>query len=334
MSDVTEHNDNSQTSVPTGQATATGRARRWLLPAFLLFVLAIVLLVLLLKFVIDPMLRQQVDPNAGGPDISSSANDTDKNDQPILRDSITDLLVLPPKSPVEHPLDPALQVARLGLQRIKDEVRDYTALLIKQERIDGVLLPEEAMRVKVRHATNESGKAFYVHHVSPEKLAGQEAIWVEGQNKGKLIAHGTGWQKLVTVRLAPTGIIAMQNNRYPITELGIETLIQRMLEKGDRDRKIDDDCQVTISRDLKFDGHDCTLITITHPKKMEPLEFYQAKIYIDDELQLPVGYEGFLWPDKPGDPGILVERYFYRELKTNVGLTDIDFDHKNPEYEY
>ena len=286
-------------------------------------------------FGIRPMFLEDVDPNLKGPEINRVATDG-KQSGPELRNSFTDVLVIPQETPPEHPLDPALEVARKGLERLRNEVRDYTALMVKRERVKGVLLEEEFLRVKVRHAQPENSinRAFYVRHLKPKRMAGQEAIWIENKNNGELIGHGAGIQKFFKVSLDPDNWLAMRGNRYPITELGIETLMVRMIEKGERDRQHDDQCTVEYSRNVQFDGNPCTIITITHPRKMDPFEFHVAKIYIDDKLQLPVGYEGFLWPETEGGDPVLVERYFYRELKINVGLKDRDFDPDNPEYDY
>ncbi len=330
--------DSSNNTANSTTAGSPGGRKRSLLTYGLIGVLLAAIGIALLVFVIGPRLQTDEDPLATGPDITVVKKDsaTDST-EPDLRGSFTDLLFQPREQVAEHPLDPALEVARLGLERIRNEVRDYTALMVKQERIKDKLLPEEFLRVKVRHSSAEPpiNRAFYVRHVKPKKMAGQEAIWVENENDGKLIAHGTGLEKLIPVPpLKPTGVIAMRNNRYPITELGIETLIIRMLEKGERDRQHDDGCTVEVSRDLQLDGNPCTLITITHPKQQDPFEFHIAKIYIDDKLQLPVGYEGYMWPKEPGGEPVLIERYFYREIKINVGLTDLDFDRDNPEYDY
>ena len=296
--------------------------------------LAILGLGLFVWLVVAPLFQETVDPNLGGPSITRQA-DPESQSQQALRGSITDLLVAERESPPEHPLDPALEVARLGLEKIRREIRDYTALMVKQERVKGKLLPEEFLRIKVRHADPKASvdRAFYVRHVKPQGLAGQEAIWIENRNNGKLVGHGAGIQRFIKLSLPPDGLLAMRNNRYPITELGIETLVVRMIEKGQRDRQYGE-CEVEYDRDLVIDGNRCTRITITHPVKRDHFEFFIAKIYIDDDLNLPVGYEGFDWPETEGGEPVLVESYFYRELRTNVGLKEIDFDPQNPDYDY
>ena len=294
----------------------------------------------LFMWVLVPLFQPPIDPNLTDIKIEQVAGTGDAPDKPTefeKRNSVTDKLFDGSFNNPEHPLDPVLAVAREGLHRIQTEVRDYTALMVKQERVNGTLLDEEMMRVKVRHAqpdaTTAVPKSFYLHFESPQSLTGREVIWVDGRNKNKLVAHEGGVKNLFRVNLAPDSFLAMVGNRYPITELGIETLIQRMIEKGDRDR-MHDECQVSIDRNIKIDGHSCTLITITHPEKRDHFEFFQAKIYVDDEINLPVGYEGFLWPERPGGEPVLIERYFYRELVINPGLGDIDFDPKNPDYEF
>ena len=59
-----------------------------------------------------------------------------------------------------------------------------------------------------------------------------------------------------------------------------------------------------------------------------------ARIFVDDELKVPVRYAAWNWPKSPGGRPILIEEFTYLDLKLNVGLTDADFDHKNPKYSY
>ena len=294
-------------------------------------------------YVLVPLYQPEVDANLSGPKIDHRAMDEDNNRpnsnsaNPNLRGSITDVLFQPREAEPEHPLDPLLEVARMGLDRIRNDVRDYTAIVVKQERVKGRLRPEEYMSCKVRrnHQTDDASvpRSIYMRFLKPRSLAGQEAIWVENKYKGKLIGHAAGIQNIVRATLEPTGWIAMRGNRYPITEFGIETLLVRMIEKGERDRKYDE-VEIEIDRDLTFDGHACTLLTIKHPTQRDHFEFHIAKIYIDDELDIPVGYEGYLWPKEPGGEPQLLEKYLYKDIKLNVGLTDIDFDPDNPEYDF
>jgi hypothetical protein len=106
-----------------------------------------------------------------------------------------------------------------------------------------------------------------------------------------------------------------------------------MIEKGTRDLQ-HGDCKVEVRRNIVINGHSGTEIRIIHPQPAEHFDFHIARILIDDELNLPVGYEGYTWPEKPGDEPVLNERYFYTEIQLNVGFTDLDFDPDNPAYDY
>lgn len=324
----------SRTPSDSGGEDDSRRRGCLLFAAFAIVALAAGLALFFLVLV--PAFRPEVDPDIE--DIRIKTGDGSGTDSVALRGSLTDRLFQPREREPEHPLDPVLEVARLGLDRIDRDVRDYSALMVKQERVNGKLLPEETMRVKVRHAAEGNGSAvplsFYLRFEKPESMTGREVIWVEGVAGDRLIAHEGGLLNLMSVRLNPTGMVAMTGNRYPITELGIRTLIQRMIEKGERDRPDSPDCEVEVRRDVEIDGDKCTLITIRHPQKRDHLEFHMARIYVNDEIDLPVGYEGFDWPAEPGGEPVLMERYFYRELKLNPGFTDADFDPENPEYRF
>ncbi len=108
-----------------------------------------------------------------------------------------------------HPLGPALELADQVLKNIRENVHDYTATVIKQERIGGQLKPEEICYVKIRSQPFSA----YMKFLSPADLQGQEAIYVAGANGGNLIAHappGSIKYKIAgKVSIAPTGMLAM-----------------------------------------------------------------------------------------------------------------------------
>ena len=254
-----------------------------------------------------------------------------------LKGSITDTLVTYKASKGDHALDPTLIVAREGLQHIQSTVKDYTATLVKQERVNNQLLDVEYAMCKIRREHEVDGKtvpfSVYLNFLKPREIAGREVIYVEGRNKDRITAHEAGILGRMTVHLKPDSMLAMKGQRYPITEIGIETMVKRMIEKGERDRE-HGNCQIDFNRNVDFEGASCTLITITHDVHKDPFDFHIAKIYINDDTNLPIGYEGFDFPLEEGGKPQLMERYYYRNMKTNVGLTDKDFDPRNSDYKF
>lgn len=237
-----------------------------------------------------------------------------------------------------HPLDPALAIARDGLEHIQKNVADYECVLIKRERVGNTLNDEEWMHAKVRCRKVEDGRtttplSVYLKFIKPEAVKGQEVLWVEGKNNNKLLGHQGGRLGKLTpsVWLDPHGPIAMRGNRYPITEAGIENLVVKLLEKGERDRKRDE-CEVKFYEDAKINKRPCLLIEVKHPTARPYFDFHIAQIYIDKELNVPVRYAAYTWPETAGEKPLLLEEYTYVNMKMNVGLTDDDFDDHNKNY--
>jgi len=231
----------------------------------------------------------------------------------------------------QHPLEAAISFAREVQKNLDDNVRDYTATLIKQERIGNELSPEQICFVKVR----EKPFSVYMNFLAPDNLKGREALYVDGQNDNKLFGHeGTGLlAHLPSQWLLPTSPIAMDGQHYPITELGIANLTRRLIEVGEKDMAFGE-CQVWRNDDAKVGDRPCISVTVMHPERRPNFIFHIARIFVDKELMVPLHYEAFDWPEKPGDPPPLIERYTYARLKLNPGLTDEDFDPHNPQYNF
>lgn len=229
----------------------------------------------------------------------------------------------------EHPLAPALAMARSCEQTIAS-IKDYSATMVKRERIGGKLNDEEYMFVKIRHEPF----SVYTYFLAPEKMKGQEAIYVAGKNKGNLLGHGVGLKKaLGMVQLDPNGMIAMSGQRYPITEIGVANLTKRLIEVAEADMRFGE-CEVQFFKNAKINKRSCTLIQVTHPVPRKEFKFHIAKVFVDDELNVPVRYEAYEWPDAPGSKPPLLESYTYINVELNKGYTDLDFDDKNPEYHF
>ena len=93
-------------------------------------------------------------------------------------------------------------------------------------------------------------------------------------------------------------------------------------------------CDVQFFRDAKIGSAKCIMVQVTHPVERDPYDFYQARVYFDQSLKMPIRYESYSWPKSPGGEPVLEEEYTYLKVATNVGLTDQDFDISNPEYRF
>lgn len=236
-----------------------------------------------------------------------------------------------------HPLDPAIELARQALESLRTDVRDYEATLRKQERIGEKLNPPEKMFIRVRQKKEEDGKvqkpfAVYIKFLEPASMKDQEVLWIEGKNNNKLLGHqgGTLGRFTPAIWLDPKGALAMRGNRYSIMDVGLENLVVKLIEKGERDRKYDE-VEVTFT-DEEFDDIPCTRLDVIHPVRRAHFDFHIARIWIDKERMLPLRYAAYDWPPKTGGKEQLLEDYAYYDLKLNVGLEDSHFDEYNKTY--
>jgi hypothetical protein len=235
-------------------------------------------------------------------------------------------------APGEHPLTPAVRWAKQGVEGVR-KMQDYSCDFVKRERIDGVLGENQHIFMKVRHEPF----SVYLKFKGPDAVKGQEVIYVRDKNEGNLLAHPTGIKKKLvgTVSLKPNSMLAMSGNRYPITEVGILKLVERLIEVGEHDMQYGE-CEVELFREAKINDRSATCIQVHHPVPRRNFLFNLARIYVDDELNLPVRYEAYEWP-KSNDPDaepVLLEEYTYYNISINNGFTDADFDVNNPEYDF
>jgi hypothetical protein len=227
---------------------------------------------------------------------------------------------LRPVAQAAHPLDTEISTGRVRLDAMRRDIKDYSCIFTKRERVNGKLLPYEQMFMKVRHQPF----SVYMYFLGPEEVKGQQVVYVEGQNSGKMIAQPVGLKgKFGPYHLDPLGRFAMEGQRYPITTAGIVNLTSQLIDEGVRDRKYPQ-CEVKQYKGAKVADRTCTVTEITHPK-LPQFQFYKARIFVDDEWNIPIRLESYLWPQQPGGQPVPLEEYTYTNFKFNNGFTDADF---------
>lgn len=227
----------------------------------------------------------------------------------------------------EHPLAPSHRLAHRVLQYIDTEVKDYSCIFIKRERVDGKLTEVNYIDMQVLH------DPFSVHMEFIKPNAGQECLYVEGHNDNKLLARAHGWRGRVTgvLSLDPNGSLAMDGNRHPITKAGMRNLTNEIIHITENDMKYGE-CEVKVYPDAKNGDRPTILIEVIHPKPRKEFKFHKAHLHIDRELKLPVRFEEYDWPKTEGAQPELIGQYLYTELKLNNGYQASDFSKSNPEY--
>jgi hypothetical protein len=79
---------------------------------------------------------------------------------------------------------------------------------------------------------------------------------------------------------------------------------------------------------------ECEAVEISHHQEQPGLTYQVGRVYVHKQSRLPVRAELYGWPAAAGDDPPLLEQYTYTDVKTNVGLSDADFDPQNRDYRF
>lgn len=241
------------------------------------------------------------------------------SEMPVVSEEKPALHPLLATPPAERPLGVLEAWLEFAQKDIPTRVKEYSCLIVKTERVGGKLREEESIYAKIRHEPY----SVYLRFAKPKKSEGREAIYVAGRNDGKLIAHGSGFERMFgNFWLQPTSPQAMDGNLHPITENGVVHILQQMRDichKQGGNPAIK--AAVT---ECKLNGRACLRLEIVTPGNSH----HRAHFYIDREYDLPVRYAYWNAANE------LQEERTYLELKLNPGFSETDFDHNNGGYNF
>ncbi len=233
------------------------------------------------------------------------------------------------KPPIDekHPLYKLLEVAYKS-QKAIEPITAYECVFTKRELI-GKKLNKSSMNLKFR----ESPLSVYLKF--NEANAGREVIYVKGQNGNNLLVHEAGIKAyLGTFSIPATGTDALAENKYPITSIGLKGLLNDLIKQWETEGQYGGITTQKRPNSKLPTGEICTVYEAIHAKPFKEFRFHTTRLWIDDESGLAVGIQQLAFPGKNDKEPPLVEEYLYGKIKTNVKLTDIDFDKNNPNYAF
>jgi hypothetical protein len=212
-----------------------------------------------------------------------------------------------------------LTEARLSFQN----VRDYECRSVNRERVNGTLLPESVLTMKVR------SKPFsvYLRCESPGADRGLEVCYAEGRNQGMMRVHPAGIQGVLGFwSVDPHDPRAFEKNRHCITEAGLGNLLESTARYWEMERRLGKTL-VHITDD-ELGGRACTRIETIHlDRNAGSFYGYRCVLWLDKATHLPIGAETYDWPRRGGpEGGELLESYRFLDLRCNIGLSDETFN--------
>ena len=255
-----------------------------------------------------------------------------------------------------------------AMERATAGIRDYTMRLVKRELRGTELTPEETIAIKWQRP-----QRIYLHELAGPR-AGQEVLYAPGWNKDRLrvhkgsfpdfnvnmnpygaIAMAQSHHPVPEVSLVRLAEIVLDNVRRArarnvgsLTYGGHETLFGRPVVRLQATAPATGKSPTLEQGQTLWDVARATgqsMYVILHanrargwwqadtPKRGDAVivpEFYAGRlvVWIDEKLGLP------LQIDLYDHEGKLYEHYEHLDLEVNVGLTDADFDPKNPAYRF
>ncbi len=235
--------------------------------------------------------------------------------------------------PAIHPLTNVLVYAKSRSDYLKANVRDYAGRLIKRERINGKLQSYQVIDVKMRcEQTIEEEvvpMAVFMRFLAPRNLEDRRILYVDGKNNNRMLVRKGGVSlQNVRLKIDPNGASARRESKYPVTDIGFSMMIDQLCSRAKQDMANDPtgtNTKVIYFRAAKVGERVCTRIQVVHPERGEGIDFHEANLYVDDELQLPIRLTVHGWPEKPADDKPLIEEYTYTKLRVNVSLSDAEF---------
>jgi hypothetical protein len=189
-------------------------------------------------------------------------------------------------------------------------VRDYTCKTEKREWVGGGLerLPHE-MDEFVRLSP------LSLHLLwTGEVNRGRHALWVEGKHGGKMMIHPNPIFGIGTMRIDPGNSLTRTQSKYDFRDAGL----QGMMKALPKSLRPGGTTWTYLGEGEAF-GRPTWRLRGTDPTD-DPLEHNLIEMHVDREWLLPVHFVG---RNREGRINIAVS---FRDIRTDVGLTDADFD--------
>jgi hypothetical protein len=197
------------------------------------------------------------------------------------------------------------------------KLRGYTMLLHKQERLGGRLQPSEDVEVAVR----QQPYSVFMRWLRGARRA-DRALYVEGQNGGKILVHPTGLAGafVKTAALDPDSPQVRESSRYGIQDLGLRSTLVRTLDawRAGQEQRVGQIEYRGVATVREAGGRPCYVLRRTAPAPEKGVT--DTTVYIDKETWFQVGTV------LKGPGGESVGAYFDRDIVLNPDFAPGQFE--------
>ncbi len=226
----------------------------------------------------------------------------------------------------------AISQLQRGIEKLERHP-NYSTVLERQERINGVLQDEQQIELKLRHAPF----SVYMKWMNYDK--GRELLFSENENEGRMLVRlgGLKGRLVPTLRLDPTGDRAMSETRHSVAQAGLINLAKEIINHRQKDLETGNVPVCKIEEGLMFDNRPCYKMEVEYRKPSSNSVYRRCITLIDEQLSLPVYVKNYTWPDKNTvniEEDTLVECYSYTNIQFEEQLADAIWEHDNPGYRF
>jgi hypothetical protein len=201
-------------------------------------------------------------------------------------------------------------------------VTSYTAVVHKQQRVAGKLLPEETILLKFKKPFS-----LYMKWIkAPYK--GSELLYVTGWNEDRIRAHRGGLLRFITRDLDPRDPGLMAGNLRPVTDMGIGQLVKTVAVNM---RKAINAGELGFSAkgEESVYGRKTRILEVFLPND-RAVGYDGRRLVINQDISNKILIRIRVY-DRHDQ---LVENYGYEDLDLDARFADADFDPVNSAYRF
>jgi hypothetical protein len=159
---------------------------------------------------------------------------------------------------------------------------------------------------------------------APPSVAGQEAAYVCGKNKGCMRVRSNGLLACIgCLSLSLDDPRAMRTNRHRIDEAGIGCLVEQMAQRHAQEHGLSGLKEEFTA--VEYDGRLCTRVETTWLEPRDGIYAHRCVVLFDRDSRLPLRFEAYGDPTDEEPDGPLLELYSYHAMRFNLGVDDQAF---------
>ena len=290
------------------------------------------------------------DPVPAGEDLSLvRVSSRAERDVPLPPDARTDLAIDVAQSPAQAVTpasdsmlldsEDALKFSLLLLQdgaRFVENIKTYSVVFHKQERLGGDLGEEQIIDLKVRHQPSFS---VYMKWQNGDK--GRQVLYNEEYEDGRMSVKlgGLKGRFIPAIKLDPKGSEAMKEARYPVTEAGLLGMLRQIIVHRQQDVKNGEGVTCRRLPNMICDERECYVFEFEYHAQRFNDKYRKSLVKIDCRYHVPLHVINHTWATDVEDLSVeeldeltLVENYSFTQMDFGREMIAQEFERTNPAY--